>query len=190
MSQARHADWAAANDRARRLCADAFVTFEESQRVDGRWAVWERFDMATGAGRTDDEILAAPTKEVDALYCRAPTAEEALLKYAFMKQEQRNGKVPPVVVFRDRANAGFGNKEPDEPTEWKAYRARWAAHRQQQIAVGAEHPRASAERTQEQVRATVRNFMALRGGLNPRDMGRDLKRALGIGRLGNDWLKR
>lgn len=30
-------------------------------------------------------------------------------------------------------------------------------------------------------------LMALRGGLNPRDMTKDLKRALGIGRLGNDW---
>lgn len=160
MSQARHADWLACNERIRRLSVDAFATYDETHDVSRRWGAWERYELALGAGNTDDEKLAA-TREAEALYCRAATAEELLLKFSFMKTEQRNGRVPPVTVFRDRAGAGFGNREPDEPTEWKAYRARWAQHRDAQIAAGAAHAKETGERTREQVRASVRNFMAI-----------------------------
>lgn len=160
MSQARHADWLQTNERIRRLSVDGFATYDETHDVARRWGAWERFEMAAGGGNTDDALLAS-TREVEALYCRAATAEELLLKFAFMKSEQRNGRVPPVTVFRDRAGAGFGNREPDEPAEWKAYRARWAKHKDDQIAIGAAHAKESGERTREQVRATVRNFMAI-----------------------------
>jgi hypothetical protein len=175
--QARHADWLQTNERARRLSPDAFVTYDETHAPALRWGAWERYELALGGGKTDDSMLAT-TREADALYCRAATAEELLLKFAFMKQEQRNGRVPPVTVFRDRAGAGFGNREPDEPVEWKAYRARWAAHRAVAIEQGAAHARETGERTREQVRASVRNFMAINKWA-PRT---DELRLLGIGR--------
>lgn len=186
MSQTRHADWMACNDKIRKVSLDAFATYDESHDPARRWGAWERFDMATGTGKTEDEILAKPVKEVEALYCRAATAEELLIKFSFMKQEQRAGKVPPVTVFRDRAGAGFGNREPDEPAEWKAYRARWQMFKNQEIAAGAAHAAESGVRTAEQVRGSVRNFMSIQG-LNARDMTREQKRVLGIGRMGDDW---
>lgn len=182
MSQSRHADWLLINERIRRLCIEAFATYDEAQQVSHRWGAWERFDTPT-AGKTEDEILESPTREVEALYCRAATGEELLIKYAFMKSEQRAGRVPPTVVFRDRTGAGFGSREPDEPAEWKAYRARWAAHRDASIAAGASHAQESGERTREQLRATVRNWMALQR-LSPTT--REL-RALGIGRAAENW---
>ena len=56
---------------------------------------------------------------------------------------------------------------PPDPPEWAEYKAKMSATVRQ-----------SAERTTEQVRATVRNFMALQGLIpNIRE-----RRALGIGR--------
>lgn len=181
----RDADWREANLRIRRLCPEAFVTYTREHAYASRWRAFERMTVPL---TLNEDLLTQPgmTKETEACVCAAPTATEVLHKYSLFKRLQRaadvereQGRTPRFdwqTLFRDRVLRGETEKPLPEPPEWADYKAKMSAH-----------VRESAERTQEQVRATVRNFMALRGGLNPRDMTKDLKRALGIGRLGNDW---
>jgi len=181
VSQSRHAEWLAFNERLWAAHKDALGTLDEDMAPGKQWGVWERFHIATGTGNTDDEKLSA-TQEVEVLYCRAPTFGEALAKYYAMKQAQSAGKYPPALVLQDRYRAGLGSLEPDEPPDWKAIKASRDRALASQISAGAAVARRGGERTSEQVRATVRNFMALQS-LTPNTRER---KALGIGR-GAHW---
>ena len=138
----------------------------------------------------DEDLLSQPgmTKDTEACVCAAATPVELLHKYTLLKSQQRaddalreRGGAPKVdyrVLFRDRVLRGEEGMPPPDPPEWAEYKAKMSAH-----------VRESNERTTEQVRATVRNFLAI-NGLNSRDMTREQKKALGIGRTGDDWKNR
>lgn len=180
----RDADWREANLRIRRLCPEAFVTYTREHAYSSRWRAWERMTIPL---TLDENLLAEPgmTKETEACVCAAATPVELLHKYTLLKTQQRaadaareRGETPKVdwrILFRDRVLRGEEDKPLPDPPEWAEYKAKMSAH-----------VRESAGRTQEQVRATVRNFMAIHG-LNARDMTVEQRRALGIGRLGDAW---
>lgn len=179
----RHGDWVEANVRAKRLCADAFVTYTAERQLSQRWCVWERMTVPL---TTDEDLLATPgmTQETEAVVCAAATQLEALHKYSLIKTQQRaddaareSGGTPKTdyrMLFRDRVLRGEQSMPPPDPPEWAEYRKMQAATAKQ-----------AGERTGEQIKATVRNFMALQGF----DLNTAAKRALGIGR-GANWSKR
>jgi len=171
---ARTAEWAEVNVRIRRLCPDAYVTYTREHAYTQRWRAWERMTVPL---TLDENLLAQPgmTKETECCVCAAPTATELLHKFMCVKQAQRRNESGFRLLFRDRVLRGEENMPPPEPPEWAEYRAKMTetvAH--------------SKERTTEQVRATVRNFLAI-NGLSGREMTKEHKKALGIGRLGDDW---
>lgn len=184
MSYQRHADWHEANIRIRRVCADAFVTYSPQAQLHQRWQAWEK--MRIPLTLDDDALLKEENSaETEAVVCAAPTWGELLHMYGLIKSKQREedairekGGNPGVswrVLFRDRKLRGELSMPPPEPPEWAEYRAKMAGVAKQ-----------GGERMGEQIRATVRNFMALKG-INARDLGVKHRRALGIGRLGDAW---
>lgn len=178
----RHAEWGEANVRVKRICADAFVTLNRERALEHRWCVWERMTIPL---TSNEDLLAVPgmTQETEAVICAAPTALEAIHKYGLIKSQQRaddlereKGNTPKTdyrMLFRDRVLRGEQSMPPPDPPEWAEYRK-----------MQADVAKQAGERTGEQVRATVRNFMALQGF----DLSTSAKRALGIGR-GANWRK-
>lgn len=180
----RQADWHEANVKIRRLCPDAFVTYTRERAYGQRWCAWERMKVPL---TLDEDLLSQPdmSKDTEAVVCAAPTALELLHKYGMIKTAQRkadelreSGGTPASdyrVLFRDRVLRGEESMPPPDPPEWAEYRKMKEAQAKE-----------AGERTTEQVRATVRNFMAL-NGIIARDLTRKQKAALGIGRTGDDW---
>jgi len=180
----RQGDWHEANLRIRRLCPDAYVTYSRERSYGQRWCAWERMTVPL---TLNEDLLSQPgmTKETEAVVCAAPTHTELLHKYSLIKTQQREadalrerGVTPAVdyrVLFRDRVLRGEESMPPPDPPEWKDYKAKMSAQ-----------VKASTERTTEQIRSTVRNFMAI-NGLNARDFTKEQRKALGIGRLGDEW---
>lgn len=171
--------------RLRRICPDARGYYISEQTPARRWQVFEEHELALGSGKSDDEVLAGVKVKTEGCVCWAATELEARHLYNRIKTEQREqnaaiarGETPRgkpwTVLLREQAE-GKRRIPPEEPEEWKADREKiaWAV-------------RQSKERMSEQVRATVRNFMAV-NGMNARDLSRKERKAMGIGRLANDW---
>jgi hypothetical protein len=183
----RNGEWVEANLRIRRLCPEAYVVYSRQHAYSQRWQAYERMTIPL---TLEENLLTQPgmTKEAEAIVCVASTSTELLHKYTLVKSAQRKAdadreagravKFDHRTVFRDRVLRGEENQPPPDPPEWKEYKDKMSAH-----------VRESAERTTEQVRATVRNFMAL-SGVNSRDLTARQRSWLGIGRVGDNWKNR
>lgn len=170
----RNADWSEANVRIRRLCPEAYVTYTREHAYSARWRCWERMTVPL---TLDEDLLSQPgmTKDTECCVCAGPTATEALHKFMLVKNAQRAGRLDMRLLFRDRVLRGEESMPPPDPPEWAEYRAK--------MRETVEHAK---EHTTNQVQATVRNFLAIHG-LNSRDMTREERKPLGIGRLGDNW---
>lgn len=173
------------NVRLRRICPDARGRYVAEQAPARRWQVFEEHELALSSGGSDDAILAGSRVKTEGCVCWAPTELEARHLYGRIKAEQREqdaaiarGETPKgkpwTVLLKEQAE----NKRripPPEPEEWAADREKiaWAV-------------RQSKERMSEQIQSTVRNFMGI-NGMNARDLSRKERKAMGIGRLANDW---
>ena len=164
----KHAEWAEANVRIKRLCPEAYVTYSRVHAYSHRWCAWERMTVPL---TLDEDLLTQPgmTQETEAVVCSAPTSIELLHKYALRKRDPGFQ-----MLFRDRVLRGEQSKPPPDPPEWAEYRKMKDAE-----------AREAGERLGEQARATVRNFMAIQG----LEMGKKERAALGIGR-GAFWSKK
>jgi hypothetical protein len=169
--------------RLRRICPDARGRYSPSHEPSRRWQVWEEHELALSTGDTEDEILKGVRRKVEGCVCWAATELEARHLYSRIKQEQKQqdtdiaaGRTPKgkpwTILLKEQAEQQRAIPPP-EPPEWEQDRERiaWAA-------------RQSKERTTEQIRATVRNFMALQNVIPDARA----KRLLGIGRA-ETWHK-
>lgn len=179
---AREAEVREFNVRLRRIHPDARGHYVAEQTPARRWQVFEEHELAMGGGN-DEASMLAKTVKTEGCVCWAHTELEARHLYGRIKAEQRKqdeaiarGETPSgkpwTVLLREQA-ANKRRLPPPEPEEWAADREKiaWAV-------------RQSKERTAEQIRSTVRNFMALQG----LELGAKERRAVGIGR-GAYWSK-
>lgn len=170
----RHSDWVESNLRIKRLCPESYVVYSREHGYSERWRAFERMSIPL---TMNEDLLAQPgmTKDTECCVCVAPTPTELLHKFSVIKAAQKRNEPGFRLLFRDRVLRGEQERPIPEPPEWAEYKAKMSAT----VA-------ASKERTTEQIRGTVRNFMAI-NGLNARDMTREQRAVLGIGRLGDNW---
>lgn len=169
--------------RLRRIHPDARGHYVPEQTPARRWQVYEEHELALSTGGSEAEILAGVRVKTEGCVCWAATELEARHLYGRIKAEQRRqdeaiarGETPSgkpwTVLLREQAESKR-RIPPPEPEEWAADREKIAAAVRQ-----------SKERTTEQVRSTVRNFLALQNIIPDLAM----RRGLGIGR-GEYWTK-